>query len=161
MIDWGEHLGEDCIRPADTKVKSIGRGKVLYAGYHPGNLAKRNWGGLVIVGHYLDRIGTRFCSLYGHLKNIVVKKYQIIENGQLIGEIASASSEENGWWEDSHLHWAIYIGPWKGDPLVGYWREDQNYTKREFWLAPTLFIDECNRRCAKFIQWGIGEKGYE
>jgi murein DD-endopeptidase MepM/ murein hydrolase activator NlpD len=143
-IFWGEHLGEDCNTKAGTIVKTIGRGKVVYSALHASKEStkqggRRNWGNIIIIAHK-HPTGKVFFSFYGHLGKRLVKKGDRVEEGQKIGRVAPAWSQSNGWWEDAHLHLAIYFGPWRGKVLPGYWKESDRKILLEDWVAPTKFI---------------------
>lgn len=138
-VDWGIHLGEDITVPAGTRVKCIGRGKVVYSALHEGTKKKRNWGNIVIIAHKNPKTKKPFFSLYGHLKKPHVKKGESMELGKVIGVVGKKNTFENGWWP-AHLHFGIYIGPWKGKALVGYWKQNQKRTKISYWKEPSRFI---------------------
>jgi murein DD-endopeptidase MepM/ murein hydrolase activator NlpD len=135
----GIHLGEDFVVPAGTVVKSIADGLVVYSALHPGTAEKGNWGWLVIVGHQHPVSGADFFSLYGHLGPCVKSVGEPITLGGHIGDVGAAFTPENGWWE-AHLHFAIYTGPWNGDVLPGYFREESTRTRLEYWVDPSVFI---------------------
>jgi len=142
---WGLHLGEDCIIKPGTPVKAIGRGKVVYSKLHatkksPKQGGYRNWGNIIIIAHKNPKTKKVFFSLYGHLGNRLVEKGDRVDIGQKIGTVGRAWSQQNGWWEDAHLHFAIYTGPWEGRVLPGYWKSTQKRTKLRYWAAPTKFI---------------------
>ncbi len=138
-VVWGYHLGEDVNCRAGTKVLASGRGHVVYAALHPGTRKKRNWGNIIIVAHKNPRTRKNFFTLYGHLGYRLVRKGQRVEVGQVLGTVGRANSAENGFWE-SHLHFSVYIGPWKGKVLAGYWKKGMKRTKRSFWRKPSSFI---------------------
>jgi murein DD-endopeptidase MepM/ murein hydrolase activator NlpD len=146
--DWGIHLGEDYNCSAGTEVCAIGRGKVVYAAFHNGvrenpeeNILKwRNWGGVVILGHRHAQTNQTFFSIYGHLGMIYVEKGEMVEQRSVLGKVGSANTPENGLWEEEHLHLGIYTGPWRGKILPGYFRGDQKLTRRQWWRAPSRFI---------------------
>lgn len=147
-VDWGKHLGEDCIKKAGSPVKTIGRGKVVYSALHtsptpPESEGKKgsNWGNIIIIAHKNPRTKKVFFSLYGHLGKRMVKKGKRVELGQQIGIVGKGWTKENGWWNQSHLHLAIYIGPWKGIVLPGAYRRGEKRTKLDYWRAPTEFIE--------------------
>lgn len=148
---YGEHLGEDCEVEPGTEVFSIGDGIVLYSALHtskrdPDNGGKRNWGGVIMIGHRVPNTKETFISVYGHLGQRFVKKGQIVEAGQLIGKVGKAWSAENGWWEENHLHLAILSQIWNGLVLPGYWKEGMNkLVAPEYWRAPTEFILSYNK----------------
>jgi len=147
-VDWGLHLGEDCNVRAGTPVIAIGRGKVVYSALHtsltpPESEGKKgsNWGNIIIVAHKNPRTKKLFFSLYGHLGKRLVKKGEEVECGQQIGIVGKTWTPENGWWKDSHLHFAIYVGPWEGRVLPGAYRGGKR-TKLSHWKAPTQFVLE-------------------
>lgn len=147
-VDWGLHLGEDCNIRTGTPVKAIGRGKVVYSALHapqkpPLTEGKEgsNWGNVIIIAHKNPSTKKVFFSLYGHLGKRLLKKGDRVKRGQKIGEVAKGWSRENGWWKKSHLHFAIYAGPWKGEVLPGAYRKGaEGRTKLEDWIAPTEFL---------------------
>ncbi|HCP08219.1 MAG TPA: hypothetical protein DIT25_00230 [Candidatus Moranbacteria bacterium] len=147
---WGLHLGTDFDAPENAKVFSIGRGVVVYSKLHPGEFSedgkilKRNWGGIMIIAHKDLRNKKVFYSLYGHLGKRYFKKGDAIELGDFIGTVGKAMSESNGIWENEHLHFAIYDGPFHGKVLPGYFKEENKNTKLEYWKEPMSFINTYN-----------------
>ena len=148
---WARHLGDDIILPAGTEVKAIGEGEVVWAEVREGSAEKRNWGGLVVLAHQHKKSqgpmtnDQTFFSVYGHMKNLQVKKGQLVVGGQKLGEIAGALTAENGWWETPHLHFGIYTGPWEGRILPGYKRPGDGRGKFKWWRDPKPFIETYNR----------------
>lgn len=153
-MDWGIHLGIDISVPAQTKVFSIGRGVVVYSKIHPGEFSetgkiiKRNWGGIVITAHKNPKTKKTFYSLYGHLGVRYVKKGDKVELGELIGTVGKSMSESNGIWEEEHLHFGIYEGPFHFRVLPGYFREKENNTDPDSWKDPVSFIRKYNQNFA-------------
>ncbi len=145
---WGKHLGIDISAPFETKVFASGRGVVVYSKLHPGEfddeegkVLKRNWGGIVIIAHKDPKNKKVFYSLYGHLGKRYVKRGDAVEMGQFIGTIGKALSESNGVWEEEHLHFSIYAGPYHGKVLPGYYKQEENSrTEPEYWKEPISFI---------------------
>lgn len=144
---WGKHLGVDISAPHDTKVFAIGRGMVVYSKLHlgefsaDGKILKRNWGGIIIIAHKRPETKKVFYSLYGHLGKRYVKRGDTIEMGDLIGTIGKSLTESNGAWEEEHLHFGIYSGPFHNRVLPGYYRgEEDKATKLEDWGEPISFI---------------------
>jgi len=135
----GRHLGEDARASAGTEVKCVGSGEVVYAALHPGSPTKGNWGNIIIIGHRQQKAKKDFYSLYGHLDTPLVSKGDKVKCGQKIGVIAPANTPQNGWWP-THLHFAIYVGPWTGVVLPGYFRAADHRTKPEYWQNPNKFI---------------------
>ncbi len=140
-VFWGVHLGEDCVAPAGTDVRAIGRGQVVYAALHPGSAEKENWGHIVIIRHRRPRTKEVFYSLYAHLGTSFKRIGEKVECGEPLGFIGEALTPENGYWE-AHLHFAIYVGPWQDEVLPGYWKEGEERTRPEWWRSPGEFI--CN-----------------
>jgi murein DD-endopeptidase MepM/ murein hydrolase activator NlpD len=152
---WGKHLGIDISVPCDTKVFSVGRGIVVYSKLHPGefseegDILKRNWGGIVIIAHKEPRTKEVFYSLYGHLGKRFVKRGDSIEMGGIIGTIGRSLSESNGAWEEEHLHFGVYTGPYHGKVLPGYFKEradGESVTEVEYWKEPVSFIKNYNSK---------------
>lgn len=152
---WGKHLGVDISAPNETKIFSIGRGTVVYSKLHPGEFSesgeilKRNWGGIIIIAHKYPKTKKVFYSIYGHLGKRYVKKGDSVEMGGLIGLAGKSMSESNGIWEEEHLHFGIYTGPFHNRVLPGYFKEKEdaeNVTELEFWKEPISFIKNYNPR---------------
>jgi len=85
------HLGWDIAAPEGTEVKAANRGKVVLA--RPLILT----GNTVMIDH-----GEGLFSVYHHLLNLSVKKGDIAERGQKIGEVGST-----GFSTGPHLHFMI------------------------------------------------------
>lgn len=139
-VHWGLHLGEDVNRRAGTPVFAIGRGRVVYSELHPGKPDHGNWGHIIIIAHVRPRTGRPFFSLYAHLGQRCTHSGDRVDLSQLIGFVGRASTPENGFWEDEHLHFAIYVGPWEGRVLTGYWKRGSKRTKLSYWREPTRFV---------------------
>ena len=150
LLLWATHLGDDLIAEAGTPVKAIGDGEVVMAQTLLGSAEVRNWGGLVVLAHH-HRGATdtadegNFFSIYGHLKDLQVTVGEVVSGGAELGVVAPGYSPENGWWQQAHLHFAIYSGPWQGKVLPGYFRPDawltgRARTKLSWWHNPQEFI---------------------
>ncbi|MEX2054657.1 MAG: M23 family metallopeptidase [Candidatus Andersenbacteria bacterium] len=142
IILWATHLGDDIVAPPGTPVTAIGEGEVVWSEMRVGTSEKRNWGGIIIVGHTHHATQQPFFSVYGHLHELQVKVGEPVTAGQLLGKIAPGSSPENGWWKKPHLHCGIYVGPWRGDILPGYKRPEEWRTRVSWWRDPQPFIRE-------------------
>lgn len=138
-VFWGVHLGEDCNVPAGTDVVAIGRGKVVYSAFHEGTAEKGNWGHIMIIRHKHPKARFTFYSLYAHLGKCFKNIGDRVELGEPVGFVGEGNTPDNGFWP-AHLHFAIYIGPWKGDVLPGYWKEGERRTRPEWWRVPNEFI---------------------
>ena len=129
----GGHLGEDWNGNAGgdsdlgDPVYSSGEGVVVFSEDY-----LKGWGNVVIVRHaYLDETGrvALLDSLYGHLDQRSVRKYQLVKRGQQLGTIGTAHGKYA-----AHLHFEmrknINIGMARGSFDQGY----SNY------FAPRQFI---------------------
>lgn len=153
VVLTARHLGDDLIVPAGTPVQAIGEGEVVWARVRPGSAQRRNWGGLVVIAHSAQQEKREnrkekienFYSLYGHITDLAVEEGQRVEAGQQVGVVAPGLTPENGWWKIPHLHFAIYVGPWSGEPLPGYKRPFDGRTKFRWWRDPKPFIEEYNK----------------
>jgi murein DD-endopeptidase MepM/ murein hydrolase activator NlpD len=149
---WGKHLGIDIAVPGETKVFAIGRGIVVYSKLHSGEFSedgkilKRNWGGIIIIAHKNPKDKKVFYSVYGHLGRRYFKKGDLIEIGDMIGLIGKSMTESNGAWEEEHLHFGIYSGPFHGKVLPGYFKENdgKRVTEPEDWKDPVAYIKYYN-----------------
>ena len=141
-VFWGLHLGEDINCKAGTSVCAVGRGKVVYSSLNAKKDKKKNWGNIVVIAHKNPKTKKVFYSLYAHLAKRLVKKGNSVEQGKKIGVIGKANTISNGWWEETHLHFAVYFGEWKNKNkiLPGYFRADQKRTKLSDWARPSEFI---------------------
>ncbi|MCL5970055.1 MAG: serine hydrolase [Patescibacteria group bacterium] len=132
-IDWGKHLGQDFNIKAGTPIYNIADGIVVYSNLHQGSKEKPNWGNIIIVAHNLK--GEIIFSLYGHLGRKLVKEGDKVLKGNKIGEVGNAYTRDNGWWE-SHLHFGLYKGLFRGKVLPGY---EPPGNKKE-WIDPLKFF---------------------
>lgn len=139
-ILWTRHLGDDVVVAAGTPVKAIGEGEVVWAEIRPGSPERRNWGGVVIIGHSDKRDGSAFYSVYGHMTDLAVKVGERVMAARVVGRVAGSLTPENGFWKIPHLHFAIYTGPWRNGILPGYARPLAGRTRFKWWCEPAAFI---------------------
>ncbi len=139
-VYWGFHLAEDILRPANTPIVSIGRGRVVYSALHPGSATKGNWGNLIVIAHKHPKTKQIFYALYEHMQERLIQKDNLVKKGQVIGSVGKKNTTENGWWDIEHLHFGIYTGEWHGQVLPGYWTPGSTRTKKEDWVKPSEFI---------------------
>lgn len=129
----GGHLGEDWNgnRGGDTDlgdpVWATGDGVVVFSEDY-----LRGWGNVVIIRHaYVDENGrvALMDSLYGHLDQRMVKKYQQVKRGQQIGTIGTAHGKYA-----AHLHFEM-----RKNINIGMSRNafDQGYSN---YFSPRQFI---------------------
>jgi murein DD-endopeptidase MepM/ murein hydrolase activator NlpD len=99
---WGrEHKGVDLAAPDGTPYYSVARGKVILARPYGG------YGNCIILDH-----GDGVTSVYGHSSRIRVKEGQIVEAGELIGNVGNT-----GYSFGAHLHLEIRLDDKQTDPL--------------------------------------------
>lgn len=144
LILWARHLGDDVVADPGTLVKVIGDGEVVWAEIRSGTVERRNWGGVVIIGHQDTRKAEAFYSVYGHITDLAVKVGDPVTAGQAVGRVAAGATPESGFWKIPHLHFAIYCGPWRNDILPGYARPFVGRTKFKWWREPQAFIAAYN-----------------
>lgn len=138
------HLGDDAMGLPGTKVSALGDGEVVWSQMRPGSKEKKNWGGLVVIGHTHKKSQETFYSLYGHITEIQVKAGDKVHLGQKLGVIAPGQSPDNGYWKLPHLHFSIYVGAWHEQVLPGWWRIWQRRTWPWHWRNPQKFIKKYN-----------------
>jgi len=97
------HRALDIASPLGTVVTAADRGVVIRAGWN-----HQGYGNLVIVDHKND-----FLTLYAHLSEILVEEGQIVNGGEVIGEIGSTGNSTG-----PHLHFEIRDYGRLVDPLV-------------------------------------------
>lgn len=98
---WRAHKGVDYGAPAGAPVRTIGEGKVDFAGRMSG------YGNVVEIDH-----GRGDTTLYAHLSRIDVRQGQVVERGQRIGAVGST-----GWATGPHLHFEFKERGVHQDPL--------------------------------------------
>jgi murein DD-endopeptidase MepM/ murein hydrolase activator NlpD len=97
------HEGLDIAADEGTPVVAAQKGIVIFAAFdHWG------YGNLVIIDH-----GHGLISKYAHLSKILVKKYQLVQRGQVIGLVG-----ETGDATGPHLHFEIRLNGIPQDPLI-------------------------------------------
>jgi murein DD-endopeptidase MepM/ murein hydrolase activator NlpD len=95
------HGGTDFLSPAGRPIKAPNAGRVVLAGplYFTG--------GTVVIDH-----GLGVLSLFAHLSSIGVREGELVNTGDLIGEVG-ATGRVTG----PHLHWAMHVSGARVDPL--------------------------------------------
>jgi murein DD-endopeptidase MepM/ murein hydrolase activator NlpD len=101
MNTWRAHKGVDYGAPTGAPVRSIGDGKVDFAGRMNG------YGNVVEVDH-----GRGDTTLYAHLSRVDVRQGQSVERGQRIGAVGAT-----GWATGPHLHFEFKEKGVHKDPL--------------------------------------------
>lgn len=98
---WRAHTGVDYGAPTGTPVRTVGDGRVKFAGVMGG------YGNVVEIEH-----GGGDTTLYAHLSRIDVRVGQPVERGQTIGGVGST-----GWSTGPHLHFEFKQNGVHRDPL--------------------------------------------
>lgn len=96
------HKGVDLASNKGNKIKSMAEGKVTRAGVVSG------YGKMVEIDH-----GNGFKTKYAHMNAIYVKKGQMINQDQTIGEVGSTGRSTG-----PHLHYEVLYGGVNLDPMV-------------------------------------------
>jgi murein DD-endopeptidase MepM/ murein hydrolase activator NlpD len=95
------HSGVDLAAPMGTPVSAMKKGEVVYAGQMSGY-------GLVIMLQH----GPRLRTVYGHLSELLVRKGDVVQGGQVI-----AKSGNSGNASGAHLHFEIQRWGRDEDPV--------------------------------------------
>ena len=98
---WRAHKGVDFGAPAGAAVRSVGMGKVAFAGMMGG------YGNVVKVEH-----GNGDLTLYAHLSRVDARVGQRVERGDRVGAVGST-----GWATGPHLHFEFVRKGQHVDPL--------------------------------------------
>ena len=99
---WRAHLGTDFSAPTGTAVRTVGDGKVEFAGVQNG------FGNVVFINH-----GNNQVTVYAHLSAIHVAVGQSVSQGQHIGAVG-----QTGWATGPHLHFEFRVAGDQVDPLA-------------------------------------------
>jgi murein DD-endopeptidase MepM/ murein hydrolase activator NlpD len=87
------HMGVDIASPVGTAILAPADGVVKFTGWGP------RYGRCISIDH-----GHGFCTMYGHLKEFLVKAGARVKRGQSIGKVG-LTGQTNG----PHLHYVIYF----------------------------------------------------
>jgi murein DD-endopeptidase MepM/ murein hydrolase activator NlpD len=98
---WAQHRGVDYGSPIGTPVRSVGAGKVQFAGWMGG------YGNVVQIDH-----GRGDTTLYAHLSRVDVRLGSTVTRGQRIGAVG-----QTGWATGPHLHYEFRENGVHRDPL--------------------------------------------
>jgi murein DD-endopeptidase MepM/ murein hydrolase activator NlpD len=98
---WRAHKGVDYGAPTGTPVRTVGDGKVEFAGQQNG------YGNVVQIDH-----GKGDTTVYAHMSRIDVRLGQAVERGQRIGAVGST-----GWATGPHLHFEFRENGQQRDPV--------------------------------------------
>lgn len=99
---WRAHLGVDYGAPTGTAVRSLGAGRVHFAGM------QRGYGNVVEIDH-----GNGESTLYAHLSRVDVRAGQRVERGENVGAVGAT-----GWATGPHLHFEFKKNGQQIDPMI-------------------------------------------
>ncbi len=97
----GFHSGLDIGAPRGTPIQAAAKGKVILASWYS------TFGNCVIIDH-----GYGYKTLYGHMSKILVAEGDIVEKGDVIGQVGST-----GFSTGNHLHFEVVENGTKKNPL--------------------------------------------
>jgi murein DD-endopeptidase MepM/ murein hydrolase activator NlpD len=98
---WRAHKGVDLGAPTGAPVRTIGDGRVDFAGWMSG------YGNVVQIDH-----GKGDSTVYAHLSRIEVRPNQIVERGERLGAVGAT-----GWATGPHLHFEFRENGAQRDPF--------------------------------------------
>lgn len=99
---WRNHNGTDFAAPTGTPVRTVGDGRIKFAGVQNG------YGNVIYVEHDRSRV-----TIYGHLSRIDVTVGQIVQQGDVIGAVG-----QTGWATGPHLHLEFHENGTRKDPAI-------------------------------------------
>ena len=112
LHEWKAHLGVDYAAAIGTPVRTVGDGKVEFAGVQNG------FGNVVIIRH-----NTTEETVYAHLSRIGVRAGQDVAQGQTIANVGMT-----GWATGPHLHFEFRVNGVHQNPTVMMARHNQENT---------------------------------
>ncbi len=101
LHSWIKHEGTDFAAPTGTPVRSVGVGRVEFAGWQNG------YGNVIHIDH-----GNGDSTVYAHLSRIDVRPHEAVQRGQLIGNVGMT-----GWATGPHLHFEFRENGQQRDPV--------------------------------------------
>ena len=108
------HGGIDIVAKEGTPIKSASSGVVVFSGW------TYEMGNLIIIYH-----GGGYMTHYGHNRNNLVSKLDIVKRGDVIGHVGNTGISSG-----PHLHFEIWKGDSSIDPLIyfpKYLKKDLTY----------------------------------
>lgn len=102
------HWGMDFSAPKGTPVYATGNGKIESA-----KRSRRGYGNQVKIDH-----GFGYKTFYAHLDKFIVRKYQKVKRGDLIGYVGSSGTSTA-----PHLHYEVVKGNRKVNPVYYYFND--------------------------------------
>jgi murein DD-endopeptidase MepM/ murein hydrolase activator NlpD len=98
-----KHYAVDIALAKNTPIKSILRGRVIFADWTP------NTGNVVIIRH-----NNGFISIYKHAASVTVSQGDIVRTGEVIALAGSSGTESTG----VHLHFELWKDGYPIDPSI-------------------------------------------
>lgn len=99
---WIKHEGTDFAAPTGTPVRSVGVGRVEFAGWQNG------YGNVIHINH-----GNGDSTVYAHLSHIGVHVNEPVQRGEVIGNVGMT-----GWATGPHLHFEFKENGQQRDPVL-------------------------------------------
>lgn len=131
----GYHHGLDLAAVQGTPVYAAADGVVEIAEH---SLDKNGYGNMVLIEHkdldFYDDLGKRsyYKTRYAHLHALFVKKGQRVKQGHKIGLVGSTGHviAKHSKSDPSHLHFEVYRGKIRVNPLICLFASDKNWVAR-------------------------------
>ncbi len=111
---WGKfHKGLDISAPSGKPVLACAEGRVIFTGSRK---KLRRYGNTVLIDH-----GKGVYTYYAHLKDILVKKNQLVRRGQSIARVGNTGRSTG-----PHLHLEVRVANMVHNPLAYFSTSDLN-----------------------------------
>ena len=102
------HAGMDFSAPKGTPIYATGDGKVVKV-----KKSRIGYGNYVVIDH-----GYGYKTLYAHMQKYIVKKYQKVKRGEIIGYVGSTGTSVA-----PHLHYEVHKNDKKIDPKYFFYND--------------------------------------
>jgi murein DD-endopeptidase MepM/ murein hydrolase activator NlpD len=97
LTEYRMHTALDIQDKTDNRIFASADGYVYLTGWN------EFLGNFILLHHKINN--QSYLTLYGHLKNVYVKKDDIIDSNTIIGQMGDTGSKKTG----IHVHWGLYI----------------------------------------------------
>ena len=126
------HLGVDYGAPTGTPVRTVGDGRVVFAGRRGG------YGNVIEIRH-----DSQSTTVYAHLSRIFVKRGQRVERGERIGAVGTTGVSTG-----PHLHFEHRVNGVHKDPALMAKRSRASEVDRQHMAAFKAIADTANAQLA-------------